>query len=133
MTFLAQKGTICFVESRGVAQLGRALPWGGRGRTFKSCRSDHSYPNKNKAYSDVSLIFLPFGHTLDTLAKKDGWCLKLTTEKTTTINFAVIYDTENRTTGNEAAHNHPKALLLLRERTCRTTHCAACARFLTAA
>ena len=27
--------------SRGVAQLGRALPWGGRGRGFKSRRSDH--------------------------------------------------------------------------------------------
>ena len=55
------------MESRGVAQLGRALPWGGRGRTFKSCRSDHSYPNKIKAYSDVSLIFFDvwahFGHT----------------------------------------------------------------------
>ena len=26
---------------RGVAQFGRALPWGGRGRGFKSRRSDH--------------------------------------------------------------------------------------------
>ena len=28
------------VEKRAVAQLGRALPWGGRGREFKSRRSD---------------------------------------------------------------------------------------------
>ncbi len=27
---------------RAVAQLGSALPWGGRGRRFKSCRSDQS-------------------------------------------------------------------------------------------
>ena len=26
---------------RGVAQFGSALPWGGRGRGFKSRRSDH--------------------------------------------------------------------------------------------
>lgn len=25
----------------GVAQIGSALPWGGRGRRFKSCHSDH--------------------------------------------------------------------------------------------
>ena len=28
---------------RDVAQFGRALPWGGRGRMFESCRSDHFY------------------------------------------------------------------------------------------
>ncbi len=27
---------------RDVAQLGRALPWGGRGRWFKSSRSDQN-------------------------------------------------------------------------------------------
>ena len=27
---------------RDVAQLGSALPWGGRGRAFKSRRSDHA-------------------------------------------------------------------------------------------
>jgi hypothetical protein len=26
---------------RTVAQLGSAFPWGGRGRRFESCRSDH--------------------------------------------------------------------------------------------
>ena len=26
----------------GVAQIGSALPWGGRGRRFKSCHSDHN-------------------------------------------------------------------------------------------
>ena len=26
----------------GVAQIGSALPWGGRGRRFKSCHSDHA-------------------------------------------------------------------------------------------
>ena len=29
-----------FYINRDVAQLGSALPWGGRGRRFKSCRSD---------------------------------------------------------------------------------------------
>ena len=28
---------------RDVAQFGRALPWGGRGRMFESCRSDHFF------------------------------------------------------------------------------------------
>lgn len=37
---------------RGVAQLGRALPWGGRGRTFKSCRSDHEFKD-NKTLQKV--------------------------------------------------------------------------------
>ena len=31
---------IC-VRNLGVAQIGSALPWGGRGRRFKSCHSDH--------------------------------------------------------------------------------------------
>lgn len=40
---------------RGVAQLGRALPWGGRGRGFESRRSDHFrnlslYGNPVKAF-----------------------------------------------------------------------------------
>lgn len=34
-----KSGIIVFVI-RGVAQLGRALPWGGRGRGFESRRSD---------------------------------------------------------------------------------------------
>ena len=29
------------IRHRDVAQLGSALPWGGRGRQFKSDRSDH--------------------------------------------------------------------------------------------
>ena len=36
---------------RGVAQLGRALPWGGRGRGFKSRRSD-------QFMSSVASLFL---------------------------------------------------------------------------
>ena len=32
---------IILIVIRGVAQLGRALPWGGRGRGFESRRSDH--------------------------------------------------------------------------------------------
>ena len=31
------------LRHRDVAQLGSALPWGGRGRQFKSDRSDHDY------------------------------------------------------------------------------------------
>ena len=32
---------LVLIAHRDVAQLGRALPWGGRGREFKSRRSDH--------------------------------------------------------------------------------------------
>ena len=39
LTYYLKKGTIDSV-SRGVAQFGRALPWGGRGREFESRRSD---------------------------------------------------------------------------------------------
>ena len=31
------------VQNLGVAQFGSALPWGGRGRRFKSCHSDHNW------------------------------------------------------------------------------------------
>ena len=34
--------------SRGVAQIGSALPWGGRGRGFKSRHPDHIYKNRLK-------------------------------------------------------------------------------------
>ena len=36
--------TIIYLH-RDVAQLGSALPWGGRGREFESHRSDHFYKN----------------------------------------------------------------------------------------
>jgi hypothetical protein len=36
---------------RDVAQLGSALPWGGRGREFKSHRSDHLKRKKPLFYS----------------------------------------------------------------------------------
>ena len=36
--------------SRGVAQFGSAFPWGGKGRTFESCRPDHCFQN---AFRDV--------------------------------------------------------------------------------
>ena len=32
-----------YLLHRAVAQLGRALPWGGRGREFKSLRSDFDF------------------------------------------------------------------------------------------
>ena len=35
------KKRIITLRHRDVAQLGSALPWGGRGRQFKSDRSDH--------------------------------------------------------------------------------------------
>ena len=34
------------IRYRDVAQLGSALPWGGRGRQFKSDRSDHLKNNE---------------------------------------------------------------------------------------
>ena len=38
------------LRHRDVAQLGSALPWGGRGRQFKSDRSDQ-YKNKTRLTS----------------------------------------------------------------------------------
>ena len=35
---------------RDVAQPGSALPWGGRGRKFKSCRSDHLRPKDRNVF-----------------------------------------------------------------------------------
>lgn len=40
MIFFASSAIISNVVNLGVAQLGRALPWGGRGRGFKSRHSD---------------------------------------------------------------------------------------------
>ncbi len=45
------------MTSRDVAQLGSALPWGGRGREFKSHRSDHFYETSPKILLKVSSIF----------------------------------------------------------------------------
>ena len=43
----------------GVAQLGRALPWGGRGRGFKSRHSDQQ--NKNaEAFASAFFIYKSF-------------------------------------------------------------------------
>ena len=40
---LAFLKSLCYNITRrlGVAQIGSALPWGGRGRKFESCHSDH--------------------------------------------------------------------------------------------
>lgn len=47
---------------RGVAQLGRALPWGGRGRTFKSCRSDQ-LNTVNEGFAETrTLLFFVIDH-----------------------------------------------------------------------
>ena len=40
---------------RGVAQPGRVLAWGARGRRFDSCRPDH---NKIERHRKVSFILL---------------------------------------------------------------------------
>ncbi len=47
---------------RDVAQLGSALPWGGRGREFKSHRSDH-LKRKNRCFAAVFVIFAEFSQT----------------------------------------------------------------------
>ncbi len=46
------------IRHRDVAQLGSALPWGGRGRQFKSDRSDHEIytPLKGGVFYFVSKI-----------------------------------------------------------------------------
>ena len=40
------KKSIISLRQRDVAQLGSALPWGGRGRQFKSDRSDQLKQNE---------------------------------------------------------------------------------------
>ena len=42
LIFYSGCAIISNVVNLGVAQLGRALPWGGRGRGFKSRHSDHT-------------------------------------------------------------------------------------------
>ena len=42
------------IRHRDVAQLGSALPWGGRGRQFKSDRSDHV----TKTDSNYRVLFI---------------------------------------------------------------------------
>ncbi len=44
------------MTSLDVAQLGSALPWGGRGREFKSHRSDHFYETSPKILLKESKI-----------------------------------------------------------------------------
>ena len=45
------------IKYRDVAQLGSALPWGGRGRRFKSCRSDHLLKRPKLIFSFGLIIF----------------------------------------------------------------------------
>ena len=40
----------------GVAQIGSALPWGGRGRRFKSCHSDHNVETKKMSPAKSPII-----------------------------------------------------------------------------
>ena len=47
MHFFVLKNIIVYA-SRDVAQLGSALPWGGRGREFKSHRSDQNEEKSEK-------------------------------------------------------------------------------------
>ena len=61
MHFFVLKNIIVYA-SRDVAQLGSALPWGGRGREFKSHRSDQNDEKKRENYllSRFFLFFLIF-------------------------------------------------------------------------
>ena len=44
------------VKTSGCGAVGSALPWGGRGRTFKSCHSDQIKPWKH--YASKALFFV---------------------------------------------------------------------------
>lgn len=62
---------IILIVIRGVAQLGRALPWGGRGRGFESRRSDHFGSPAFTGNPRKGLFFLSVGkevHTYDSYA-----------------------------------------------------------------
>ena len=43
-------------QRRDVAQLGSALPWGGRGHQFKSGRSDHFFIQEKATIGDLDFI-----------------------------------------------------------------------------
>ena len=49
--------TILFV-SRGVAQFGSALPWGGRGREFESRRSDQIKLVNTRVYGLAYFVYV---------------------------------------------------------------------------
>ena len=49
----------CAVNRRDVAQPGRALAWGARGRQFKSAHPDHSF------YPEISFYISTTGHMAD--------------------------------------------------------------------
>ncbi|MBP2660043.1 MAG: hypothetical protein H6Q69_3075, partial [Firmicutes bacterium] len=57
LTYYLKKGTIDSV-SRGVAQFGRALPWGGRGREFESRRSDQQSTVNSRVRRNASPLFM---------------------------------------------------------------------------
>ena len=59
LTNLFECDIIICVGYLGVAQIGSALPWGGRGRRFKSCHSDQSkgFVVRNRAF-----YFFPYAH-----------------------------------------------------------------------
>ena len=54
---------IIIMSNRDVAQLGSVLPWGGRGRRFKSCRSDFFSAYFRFSGQDLNLYICSFGLT----------------------------------------------------------------------
>ena len=60
LLFLNSCDIILNVVNLGVAQLGRALPWGGRGRGFKSRHSDQQKTEKIVDFLGFSLFFSCF-------------------------------------------------------------------------
>ena len=48
----------------GVAQIGSALPWGGRGRRFKSCHSDQTTASRKRSGSLFYWRYMAYGVAL---------------------------------------------------------------------
>lgn len=48
----------------GVAQIGSALPWGGRGRRFKSCHSDQTTASRKRSGSLFYWRYMAYGMAL---------------------------------------------------------------------
>ena len=55
-----KKGAMRCIIDLGCGAAGSALPWGGRGRKFKSCHSDQEEIRKNLLFSFVFSCFLAF-------------------------------------------------------------------------
>ena len=86
----------------GCGAVGSALPWGGRGRKFKSCHSDQEKHRKQPFSVLFSFVFSGFSYFLGQMASP---IMPLTT-MTTTIDFLRLNKGERKF--NAFSGNYPR-------------------------